>query len=414
MKLARSLAPALTVALLFTSLAAPALRAQEEGNGEGGDKPAADRPDEGGGKKSAGEERPDRSRGRIDVEEAAQEAVRRLLDMQEGEPQAEWPYEGVYRVAGEIPIGYRVGGTSIACLALLSAPGYAEDAPRREAVARALAFVQACREHPLMSPEYDGGYDVRGWGYTYALQFLLRLEAAEAAPEGQGAAVKAGAQWYLDAITRTEIPKTGGWSYSRPRGNRPSPACPFMTAPTLLALYQARAQGYTVDAAMVARALEYLEKSRTETGAVNYAGTAEREQDPVPGAVGRMLAAETALVLAGRSSLVNLRAALDAFIVHWKHLEDRRAKTGTHVGPYAVAPYYFYYAHQAAAQAVELLPRQDKREYRRRVLELLFGTRREDGTWNDRVFPRTANYGTSMAILSVFAPKLPPLARWKE
>src|SRR6188472_3192224 len=31
----------------------------------------------------------------------------------------EWPYEGVVRVAGLIPSGYRVGGTAISCWALL-------------------------------------------------------------------------------------------------------------------------------------------------------------------------------------------------------------------------------------------------------------------------------------------------------
>ena len=33
-------------------------------------------------------------------------AVLQLVAIQEG---GEWPYEGVYRVGGEIPIGYRIG-----------------------------------------------------------------------------------------------------------------------------------------------------------------------------------------------------------------------------------------------------------------------------------------------------------------
>jgi hypothetical protein len=33
--------------------------------------------------------------------------------MKDGAPKAEWPYEGVYRVGGKIPYGYRVGGTGI-------------------------------------------------------------------------------------------------------------------------------------------------------------------------------------------------------------------------------------------------------------------------------------------------------------
>ena len=114
-----------------------------------------------------------------------------------------------------------------------------------------------------------------------------------------------------------------------------------------------------------------------------------------------MLVTETTLLLAGRSSVANVRGAVDAFIVNWDWLNQRRAKPGTHEGPYHIAPYYFYYAHYYAAQAVEMLPKGEQAEYRRRINELLLATRQEDGSWNDRVFPRTANFGTSMAVMAV-------------
>src|SRR5436190_2559152 len=65
---------------------------------------------------------------------SVQQGCALLLDMQEGEGRREWPYEGVYRVRESgvdedvIPIGYRVGGSALACLALVAAPGYAEEA----------------------------------------------------------------------------------------------------------------------------------------------------------------------------------------------------------------------------------------------------------------------------------------------
>src|SRR5262245_32574669 len=43
-------------------------------------------------------------------DEAIKKCVEILLKLQEGDNKAEWPYEGVYRVAGTIPWGYRVGG----------------------------------------------------------------------------------------------------------------------------------------------------------------------------------------------------------------------------------------------------------------------------------------------------------------
>lgn len=329
---------------------------------------------------------------------------------------AEWPYEGVYRVAGEIPIGYRIGGTAIAATALLDAPGLGDATPRKDAIVRAANFIIPALAQPLMSPtDYDGGYDVRGWGYTYALQFFLRCEDEKVLPDDLAAKARDAAKFCIDAIQKTAINEVGGWNYARSPGrDKVSPPSPFMTAPTLDALVEAKARGYEVDAGVVAKALDTLAGARTPSGSVMYAGLARKNGgDPTPGAVGRMLAANTTLYLAGRASLAELRGSLDAFLVHWPWLDQRRAKSGTHTGPYMIAPYYFYYAHRAAARAIELLPANERAEYRRRLLTLLFSVRQEDGAWNDRVFPRTASYGTASALEVLLAPQAKAPARWE-
>ncbi|MCZ6817225.1 MAG: hypothetical protein O7F76_11115, partial [Planctomycetota bacterium] len=49
---------------------------------------------------------------------------------------------------------------------------------------------------------------------------------------------------------------------------------------------------------------------------------------------------------------------------------------------------------------------------RARLREVLLRTRATDGTWNDRVFPRSRNYGTAMAVLALLADRVPlPEAR---
>lgn len=361
---------------------------------------------------------------RVSREDAIRVGVERVLAMEEGDPNAEagqgavgageWPYEGVYRVRGEIPIGYRIGGTAIACLAMSRAPGYEQDKARRSAVSRGIEFVCGAIEHPLMSiADYDGGYDVRGWGYTYGLMMLAELSERGLIPEAQREAARKAGAFFIDGITGTEIPQIGGWNYARAPGrDKPSPPSTFMTGPTLQALFLARRAGFEVDAAMVERGLKYLESAGAESGEFVYSGTGERSAGGVPGATGRMLACETTLLLAGRGSVARVRAALDAFIAHWDRLEERRQKTGTHVGPFGVAPYYFYFAHYYAALAVELLPAREQREYRAKVEELIFRTREADGTWNDRVFDRSANYGTSMAVMGLMMRDGGPPATW--
>lgn len=368
-------------------------------------------------------------------EEAVTKGIGIILALQEpGEPlpepakhdpqiKREWAYEGVYRVERKIPVGYRIGGTSIAAVALMRSPGYAADADRKAAVARGLEFVLDALPHPLMSVDnYDAGYDVRGWGYVYALDLLLELtnprnaETYGALPEALRQRVLPAIAFCIDGVQRTEIPGAGGWNYARPPGRETvAPASTFMTAPTLLVLFEARKRGFPVDDAVIERAIGSLERARTPTGSFEYAGQGRKSNpEPTPAAAARMAVSEVALYLAGKSDQGRLRGAVDAFIVHWPWLEQRRAKTGTHVPPYNIAPYYFYFGHRYAAMAVELLPEAERAEYRRRILQLLWATRADDGSWNDRVFPRSAAFGTSMALLTITAPAGPAPARWEK
>jgi len=344
-----------------------------------------------------------------------------ILTTQEGDGDREWPYEGVYRVRGKqqkpmIPIGYRVGGTSLTGMALLRSAALRDDPDRNAALDRAVEFVCEATSDPLMSYEhYRGGYDVRGWGYIYAILFLRELQDRDAVPDTRAKQVEDAVGFYTRGLVAIEIPTWGGWNYSRRRSvERPCPQAPFMTGPAIQALASAAAGGQQVDPAVIERGLDALERSRSITGAVEYSGGDAQAgaQTLVAGAVGRMLVTESTLYLASRGSLDAVRGALDSFFAHWERLEERRARSGTHEGPFGVAPYYFFFAHLYAAQAIELLPEAVRSEYHLRLRQRLLIVRAEDGTWNDRVFPRSATYGTAMAILSLTMPNEHRLPRW--
>ncbi len=333
-----------------------------------------------------------------------------LLERQEsltdaGE-EAEWPYEGVYREAGQIPIGYRIGGTAIAAWALLETPGYAGSEAAAAAVERGLRFVLDGLAEEAMASGFRGRYDVRGWGHTYALTLLLRMRALERVPAELEERVGERVSWLVQALAETEIPESGGWNYSRRKGFEGSrSASPFMTAPTVLALWEAQRQGIAVDADVVERALAALESCRIEGGALAYASGSERST--LPGSIARLPVTEVVLGLAGRSSEKELLDSVRFFFEHWNELEKRRAKTGTHVAPHGVAPYYFFYGHYYASVAIEMLPTNVRAEWRARYLETLLSVRGESGGWNDRVFPRSEAFGTAMAMLSILEPGRP-------
>ena len=363
------------------------------------------------------------------VRKAVDRGAGLLVDMQESldddkakvEDCNEWPYEGVYRVRGEIPIGYRIGGTSISGWALCEVPGWEKRTERVEAVERATRFVLEQLDHPLMEPKSLSAYDVRGWGHAYALRFLLRLRELERVPADLKDDVEARIPWLVDAVELMEIKNRGGWNYARSRGNDSSPST-FMTAATLQALFAAQAQGFAVDPEIVSRGLDVLEAARAPSGAVQYAQRSPKdpekglpEDSPTQGAIGRMPVCETTLLLAGRGSVDQVRHALDEFFEHWQFLEDRRQKTGTHVKPYGVAPYYFFFAHGYAGQAIEMLPEDEREDMRDALRKLLWKVReRKTGGWNDRVFERSENYGTAMSLIALWSPYMPAPAGWHE
>lgn len=385
-----------------------------------------------------------------EIDAALHRGVELLLARQESlDPERatkpEWPYEGVYRVRvgreSVIPVGYRVGGTSICAIALVdvlggalrpatatarialpgadakdgTAKGVDTAAEARAAIERALGFVLEKLDDPLMTTEFEKGYDVRGWGHAYALAFLLKLRAAQCVPPEFAPRVEARIPELVHVLETTEIGDRGGWNYSRPEGDASSPST-FMTAPTLQILFEARRQGFAVDAAVVERALKSLEDARLDTGAFQYGSEPEAKSgqgfEDVPGSIGRSPVCETTLYLAGRGSVERIRTSLDQFFEHWRWLEQRRKQTGTHVPPYYIAPYYFYYAHRHAAQAIEFLPEGERAGYRAKLVQLLWHVREEDGGWNDRVFPRSESFGTAMTLLALREPALARPAGW--
>lgn len=357
------------------------------------------------------------------VAKSLDEGAKLLLTTQEGTDDSEWPYEGVYRVRAiesdpkplvngrsAIPIGYRVGGTGICAEAVFHAPGYADDEKRRAAVKKAVAFVCASIEDPRMDPEaYTGNYDVRGWGYIYGLRMLLTLRSQDGIPQGLTETVDDTIRWYIEALRIIEIPRLGGWNYAGRNGTSP-----FMTAPAVMTLFEAKHQDFKVDDAVLERALDGLALCVAPDGYVAYSAARKTKDDPgqIPGATGRMVASETALYLAGRSDQDRLRSAVDAFFEHWDALEVRRRKTGTHIPPYGVAPYYFFYAHAYAADAIELLPEADRPQRQKQLREIFWKIREDDGSWNDRVFDRSRSYGTAMTMHALQRPWLPAPNAW--
>ena len=322
-------------------------------------------------------------------------AARRLVGLQEDD--GAWPYEGVYRVGPKsvIPVGYRVGGSSIVCSALISAR-LDNRAEADAAVAEGTRLILGELAHPLMKPSEANRYDVRVWGHIFALDYFCRLKASGGYDE-LTELTNPWIQTLVDALVVEEVPG-GGWNYATKRRH----GC-FVTATALQALLLANEAGATVPAELFQRGAAILRKTRitknAESGAFQYSGTAGN--DTLPGSIARAPLCETTLLLLGEGDQQRLAQAIEAFHTHWDELEKRRKKTGTHMPPHGVAPYYFYFGHRYVAQAIRLLPDAEQDEAFARFVSVLLRTKDPDNTWNDRVFDRSKAYGTAMSILAL-------------
>ncbi len=335
----------------------------------------------------------------IERAELIERAVARLIEIQE--PDGAWPYEGVYRVNRQIPVGYRIGGTAIVCQALLDAP--LKDRSGADAsIRRGVRLILTELEHPLMAASQENQYDVRVWGHIYGLETLVRLKAS-----GKFADLEEAMQPWIERLIPILVEEQladGGWNYAS-RNQHAS----FVTAPALQALIAARANGMTVDTAVFERGVEALLGSRGANGAFSYSGkpSVRSGGEKLPGSIARNPVSEATLLMLERGNVQHLQAAIDAFYEHWDELEKRRKKTGTHVPPFGVAPYYFYYGHRYLAQSIELLPEEAREREHQRFETVLRKTMDDDFTWNDRVFDRSRAFGTAMSILALSQTAVP-------
>lgn len=324
--------------------------------------------------------------------------VEQLLKIQNED--GAWPYEGVYRVSRQIPVGYRIGGTAICCEALL----YGTDNDNEKAnaaIKKGVDLILKELEHPLMKPTKESMYDVRIWGHIYALDLFCRIKASDRLPE-LAKTVEPHIKTLTEAVIFQEI-ESGGWNYA----NRRSHAA-FVTAPAVHSLLWAKHSGQTVPDEVLERAQHAMERSRNNASAYAYSGNERtRRATPIQGSIARSAVSEATLQLLGGERSKTIKSSLDAFHQYWDELEKRRKKTGTHEPPFGIAPYYFYYGHRYAAFAIQQLPSEQRAAEFKKLNALVMKTRDDDGTWNDRVFDRSRAYGTAMAIMTLLEEKVP-------
>lgn len=369
------------------------------------------------------------------VDRVVRRAVARLLELQEvpveevGQPEAvrcEWPYECAYQNGKGSPIAFRVGGTSIVGLALLAAPGLASDMERRAALARAADMVARTAEHEQITFENEAAvFDLRNWAHCFGLRFLLAADKAGVIPDERRPRIRAAISKYASSLLHTAHPARGGWNYFRQSdADLRQHTCTFLSAHCVIALVEARDAGVEpvrwespeglvepppYDATIV-RALDAIDSARRPDGFLGYdtrrsgALGGPYSKDHMPDCVGRRLIADVAAARAGRLDIDRLRSSLVLFDTTWRDLDAERGRGGVHRAPFGIAPYYFFFACTAAAEAAQFLPPNERDRHLAFNRALVLSICAPDGTWNDQHYLQSVAYGTASAILVLVDP----------
>jgi len=314
--------------------------------------------------------------------------------------------------AVETYYAWQLASQALAIRALLAV----EETPeRRETLDKAVAWFLETRL-PKRGDHWDVDYV---WSMLYATTALVDLAEDERIAEDVElvARVHERGRAYVDLLARNQS-YTGGWGYydDPPYTQRPKWGTSFSTACVLPALERALAlgwgEGQEADGApMLARGLKYVQRCALPNGAYAYdlqviPWVSGESINDVKGSLGRIQIGHWARRVLGDERVTDdaLRTGLAAFFDEHRFLDAAFMRPRPHEAYYANAAYFYHFGHYYAAEAIELLPEDERGAWHAKLRPQLVKTQRDDGSLTDFLgsgYLRLAS--TSFTILALQA-----------
>jgi Prenyltransferase and squalene oxidase repeat len=298
---------------------------------------------------------------------------------------------------------FQLGANALAFLALSSI----DPTPETDAaLARSLEWLSKTRV-----PKRGSDWDVDcSWAALYGYQAMLAAwQDPRFKDEALRERIKAQGLEFYKLLEKNQEPH-GGWGYYEGPvvSRRPTWATSFATACVVPALVRGVELGWPIDAKVIARARDYLERCRLPNGAYSYdlrpiPRVAGETIDDVKGSLGRIQVCNWALRRAKSpvATEERIREGLRDFFEHHKFLDAGRMRPIPHEAYYYVAAYFYMFGHCYAAQAINELPEAERADWHRQLRSHLAKIQWEDGSSID--FPNMSCMqiaGTSFSILA--------------
>ena len=309
---------------------------------------------------------------------------------------------------------WQMGAHALAVLALLECEQTPE---RRAALDGALDWLCTTRM-PGRGSDWDVDYT---WPALYGFVATVRAAVDPRFAEGsRAAAIELRGRALLEILLRNQSPG-GGWAYydNPPFSRRPTWATSFCTALVLPWLGRSRELGWGPEPAVVERAVRYVRRCALPNGAYEY------DLRPVPrvsggehinnvkGSLGRIQVCNWSLASVGEPHVTEqrIREGLEAFFEHHRFLDVARMRPIPHEAYYANAGYFYFFGHYYAAQAINLLPEDEREGLHARLRPHVAKAQRRNGSSSDFLassYMITASTAYSALTLALGLPERAP------
>jgi hypothetical protein len=344
----------------------------------------------------------------VSLEEAHRTAVSWLLANQN--PDGSW---GTHRTRKthniwcDVPGGhlaFRTASSAICTIALRDlAPGHRTEATEK-AGRRGLDFL--VRTGAVKRSQPTQLYN------TWALGYSLRAVAEALLDPRKGDdtdGLRRAAREIVDEIVVCQF-VDGGWGYFDFRHRTFHPAgssTPFTTATVLVGLHRAREAGIEVPERTIRRALSCMRLCRNPDGTWIYSvthkwwrrGLINRDK----GSLSRAPACAYAVrCFADWPDASEIRKGLRRLVKHHRFALAGVRRPIPHESWYSVSGYFYLYGYAYAVLALELLPEEERADFREPLLRAVLETRHPDGCyWDYPLYDYHKAYGTGYALLAL-------------
>jgi len=254
----------------------------------------------------------------------------------------------------------------------------------------------------------DALYNI--WGHAYAISALVKMYDRVPGNEVRREQIRGLIASQLDYLDRFES-VDGGWGYYDFRTGSKKPgtdATSFQTATVLIAMHEARQIGVEPKQRTVDRGIAAILRQQKPDFSYLYGEYLKWvPMHPVNrpgGSLGRSQACNAALRFWKDQSVTDqvISVWLDRLFARNGWLSIGRKRPIPHESWFAVAGYFYYYGHYYGAMCIDLLPAEQRQEYRNHMSKLMLELQEKDGSWWDYpLYNYHQQYGTAFALMTL-------------